>query len=177
MQAAAQLGHKSEIVSHLPPTTLYKLASAPAPVSEEIVERIEASEPLSPRQITNRLWEADQAAKREAAEAKLNPDERKKAAQKKRAAESRRQREMENWRREQAENAARAAAAVKRAAEILAARLDDESFEAVDRLLAEANPWDIRKALQVAYQGTADQRGARQQVEGLVASALADPTA
>lgn len=172
MQAAAQLGAKSEIVSHLPPTTLYKLSSPslPEPVREEIVERLESGEALSPRQIADRLWEAEKAAKWAAAEAKLTPEERKRQARKKQDANRRRERELEKWRREQDEKREREAKAVKQAAEIIAARLDDESFDAVNRLLYEANPWDIRKALEVAYRGTAEQREARLQVEDMIGS-------
>ena len=172
MSVSEVLGSKSDTVSYLPPTVLYKLAAPTTPQAarEEIVGRIEAGEALSPREVTDRLWEADQVAKREAAQAKLTPEERKRQAKSKRDAETRRQRDLERWRQEQAEKGARSAAAVKQVAEILAARLDDESFEIVDRLLAEVNPWDVRRALQDAYGGTAEQREGRRQVREIVAT-------
>ena len=53
MQAAAHFGSKSEIVSHLPPTTLYKLASpsTPAHVRETVLRRLDAKEPLPVKEI------------------------------------------------------------------------------------------------------------------------------
>jgi hypothetical protein len=69
MQAAAQLGAKSETVSHLPPTALYKLAapSTPSEVREGILSRIEAGEALTPHQIMGEVREAKEATKKRVA--------------------------------------------------------------------------------------------------------------
>lgn len=68
MQAASQLGHKSEIVSHLPPTILYKLSapSTPPALREEIVGRLEAGEALKPEDILSEVREKREAARRQA---------------------------------------------------------------------------------------------------------------
>lgn len=150
MLAATQLGHKSEIVSHLPPSTLYRLAapSTPAPVRDEIVSRLEAGEAVTPRQIEVRLY----AARKEAEQAKLTPDERKRQSAAKRMREARQRREIEKSRQEQEERQARRAAATKALAEILAPLLNDESYGSVCRLLGECDPWSIREALAEARQ-------------------------
>lgn len=81
--AAERLGAKSEIVSHLPPTVLYKLAAAPEPVREGIVRRIEEGEPIAPEAILAEVDKAREAAKAGAAadresarRAKLTDDQR-----------------------------------------------------------------------------------------------------
>lgn len=166
MQAATRLGHKSEIVSHLPPTTLYQLAapSTPAPVRQQIVERIEAGEPLSPRQIESIVYEARIQVRQERAEAKLTPDERSRRAKSKRDAEARRRREHEKWQREQEERMARKRAIAAELAGILAPLLNDETYRRVCELIHEVNTFDMREALGRAYGPTAADRAAAEQV-------------
>lgn len=55
MQAAAAFGDKSEIISHLPPTTIYALSAPSVPVSvrKEVVQRLEAGERISPTDLTS----------------------------------------------------------------------------------------------------------------------------
>jgi hypothetical protein len=54
MNAAAECGTKSEIVSVLPPTALYALSapSTPAPVRDAVLVRLEAGERLGPGEQT-----------------------------------------------------------------------------------------------------------------------------
>lgn len=71
MQAAERFEGKSEIVSHLPPTVLYKLAapSTPEPVLTAVLKRIEAGETIQPKAIEVEIREArDEAVKRAKAE-------------------------------------------------------------------------------------------------------------
>ncbi|GEP00031.1 hypothetical protein [Methylobacterium haplocladii] len=145
MQAATQFGHISEIVSHLPPSTLYRLAAAstPAPIREEIVSRLEAGEAVTPRQIEAKLYQA----RKEAEQAKLTPEERKRQAKTKRDADARARRHAEKWRKEQDERLERKTGATNALAEILSPRLDEESYAAVYRLLGECDPWTLREAL------------------------------
>ncbi|MFK5597954.1 hypothetical protein ACFZ8E_13190 [Methylobacterium sp. HMF5984] len=150
MQAAVQLGHISEIVSHLPPTALYRLAasSTPAPVREEIVSRLEAGEAITPRQIDARLYQA----RKEAEQAKLTPEEKRRQAKAKRDATARDRRHAEKWRQAQDERMVRKTEATNALAEILAPRLDDESYAAVYELLGKCDPWTLREALAKARQ-------------------------
>ena len=55
MMAATAFGDKSEIVSHLPPTTIYALSAPTVPSSfrEEVVGRLEAGERLSANELTH----------------------------------------------------------------------------------------------------------------------------
>src|SRR3954470_3532232 len=80
MSAAAVLGDKSDIVSFLPPTTIYQLAapSMPPPVREEIVERIE-NERLAPATVEKIVREAKDETRRQRALAKMSAAERKAA--------------------------------------------------------------------------------------------------
>lgn len=85
MQAAERFEGKSEIVSHLPPTVLYKLAapSTPEPVRAAVLKRIEAGETVQANAIVEEIREAkDEAARRakaekeEARRAALTPEQR-----------------------------------------------------------------------------------------------------
>lgn len=85
MQAAERFEGKSEIVSHLPPTVLYKLAapSTPEPVRAAVLKRIEAGETMKAEASVEEIREAkDEAARRakaereEARRAALTPEAR-----------------------------------------------------------------------------------------------------
>lgn len=153
MQAAAEFGHKSETVSHLPAAVLYKLAapSTPATVRDEIVSRLEKGEALTPKAIDLRLREVRGDVRQAKADAKLAPEERKRQAQAKKAAEARRQREHEKSQQEHKERQEWKAAATQEVAQILASRLDDKAFKEVIDLLRECELWRLPDALSDAY--------------------------
>ena len=167
MQAASQLGHKSETVSHLPAGVLYKLAapSTPAPVRDEIVGRLEAGEVLTAKAIDSRLWEARAAAKSASADAKLTPDERKRQSQTKKAAEARRQREHQKHHAEVAQRAAERKSAANELAAILVRFLDHDAYDRAYTLFSTVNSYEMREAL-------ADARHAA----GHVSSGYAEPS-
>ncbi|WP_336489579.1 DUF3102 domain-containing protein [Methylobacterium nigriterrae] len=151
MQAAAQLGHKCEIVSHLPPTTLYRLAasSTPAHVREDIVRRLEAHESLPPKTIEAMVEDAKEKAKRRAAEEKeaarwaaLSPEQQA-AEAKHRKSRARRKAEREvqlNRERAEREKRARAEAAER---EVAALFLVEKMGKHLPRFLqlAKASGW------------------------------------
>jgi predicted transcriptional regulator len=86
MRAAIEFSGQYEIISVLPPTTVYRLAapSTPAPVREEIIERMEAGEPLTPAAIETMVSEAKEKAKL----AKLTPEQKKRQISNKKREES-----------------------------------------------------------------------------------------
>jgi hypothetical protein len=131
MDVAAKFGDKSDIVSVLPPTTLYDLAAAstPAPVREEVVHRLEAGERLDPHAVNHMVRTAREAARQERRLAKMTPEERKADEKKlRRARITREQREAETQRqrvrREEEEKRRQRAAA--EAANILRTKLGDD---------------------------------------------------
>jgi predicted transcriptional regulator len=103
MQAARHFGEKdkSEIISRLPPTTIYKLAAptTPEPLRQQVVKRLEAGEHLEPAAVDAMVSEAREAARKQAEAEKeaariasLSPEElkREKAAEKGREYRARR---------------------------------------------------------------------------------------
>ncbi len=113
---AAKHFPKSDIVSCLPPSVIYKLAAPSADdVREEIVSQIEAGDLVSPTTIVARL----NAAK---AEASHNSPRRRRDAKKAAAAE----RKHERAQRELAERAAKAATARASAARLIVDYLGDD---------------------------------------------------
>lgn len=78
MMAATEFGDKTDIVSDLPPTALYKLAapSTPEPIREEVIQRLEAGERLGLKEVEDRLWLAREADKKAREEARLTPRQR-----------------------------------------------------------------------------------------------------
>jgi hypothetical protein len=153
MNTAEVLGSKSDTLSYLPPTTLYALAarSTPAPIRDEIVQRVEAGEALTAKAIDRHLWEARARAKQEDIDAKLAPEERKRKAQAKRASEARRRRENEKWRAEQDEAAAKRRAEADELAVILAPLLDAEAYRRVYELIHRVHTLDMRTALSAGW--------------------------
>lgn len=160
MTAAETLGTKSDTVSYLPPSVLYALSapSTPAPVRERIVERIEAGEVLSPRQVEGLVYEARVQAKQEQIAAKLTPEERSRRAKSKQDADTRRQRQHEKWLQEQDEERARTRAKADELAAILAPLLTDETYRQVYKLIHEVSLFDMRTALSAAYIPTAEDK-------------------
>jgi hypothetical protein len=63
MSAALAFGDKYDTVSFLPPTTLYRLAAASAPVRDEIVRRFETGERL-PGSVVEEIVKRDRARER-----------------------------------------------------------------------------------------------------------------
>ena len=130
MSAAAVLGDKSDIVSFLPPTTIYQLAapSMPPPVREEIVERME-NERLAPATVEKIVREAKDETRRQRALAKMSAAERKAAERKaKRSRATREQREAEAQRRQQEWEAdeQRRERATTEVAELIKSRMGDD---------------------------------------------------
>lgn len=82
MAAADLFASKSVSVTRMPPTALYALSapSTPALVREQLVQRIEAGEKLSAKQVEKIVHEAREQARREQEEAKLTAEQRKRRA-------------------------------------------------------------------------------------------------
>jgi hypothetical protein len=71
MRAATEFGDKIEIISNLPPTEVYRLASPSTPTSarDAVVARLEAGERVEPgevRELVRNAKEADRRVKEEA---------------------------------------------------------------------------------------------------------------
>lgn len=78
MQAATALADKSETVSYLPVSTVYEIARAPEPIRLQVVQELEAApSPVPAKEVSNIIFQAQQAAKEEARIAKLSPAQRK----------------------------------------------------------------------------------------------------
>jgi hypothetical protein len=96
MAAAAGVGAKSEIVSHLPVMTLLEVAKSPEPIRAKVLEKMEsahkAEAPLAVDAVKNALYRARIELKEAALEAKLSP------AQKRKRKEER-ERERVKWER------------------------------------------------------------------------------
>lgn len=84
MATAEAFGDKYETVSYLPASTVYKLAASKVEaVREAVVSELEAGAKLSAKDIENRIWEAQEAAKKSKRE---TPHERKARLGRERAA-------------------------------------------------------------------------------------------
>lgn len=135
MAAATGVGAKSEIVSHLPVTTLLEVAKSPEPIRAKVLEKMASAEaPLPVDKVREVLHEARIEQKRAERDAKLSP------AQKKREKEARRkdreEQEARNVKRRQDE--AREERATVRLAELLLSRLGEDRDE-VATLLEQTN--------------------------------------
>jgi hypothetical protein len=66
MSVWQKFGDKSELVSHLPQTTLYAVAakSTPETVRTDVIERFEAGKQIQPRDIKKMITTAKQAKKK-----------------------------------------------------------------------------------------------------------------
>lgn len=153
MNVAAVLGPKSDTVSYLPPTILYALAarSTPAPLREEIVQRLEAGEPLTAKSIDRHLRDARVDARQAKRDAKLSPEERKRQAQAKKASDARRKREHEKHTQEMAERDAKRIAEAEELAGILAPLLDADAYRRVYELINRVYTSEMRTALSEAW--------------------------
>lgn len=161
MSAAECFAAKTEIVSVLPPTLIYKLAadSTPEPVREQIVgELTGVTGPVSREQaqaISARIDGAKQAAKEEAAAAKQSPDERKKQAASKKAAEARRLREAEKQEAEWAARRAQKLTDAARLAELIVLHMPAEAVREVYDLIQTAAIYEVRTEILRVQSGDA----------------------
>src|SRR5687768_6309412 len=82
-RAATEFGDKIEIISNLPPTEVYRLASPSTPpsVRDTVVSRLEAGERVEPVEVRTLVRDAKEADRRAKEEAKLSPRTRKARAQ------------------------------------------------------------------------------------------------
>jgi hypothetical protein len=144
MQAAAAFGDKSEIVSHLPPTTLYQLASpsTPQPVREGVIQRLAAGEKVTAAAVASEISTARHEAKEAERKAKITPEEK----ERRKRAEARWKREVEKNRAEmQAQHEARMLATARLAVlmtEALGPRWSD-----ADALLRELKDFKLSEAM------------------------------
>jgi hypothetical protein len=121
MQASAQFDGKTEIISDLPPTTIYQLSapSTPAPIREAVIQRLEAGERVEPRDVHNMVWEAKQKAKEARADAKLTEGQRKRRVKR----EEKRRQEAEQWQHELEERKRQQEGAIVRARDLIVSSL------------------------------------------------------
>jgi hypothetical protein len=84
MLAATSFGDKVEIISNLPPTEVYRLASPSTPpsVRDAVLARLEAGERVEPVEVRALVRDAKETARRGKAEAPMSPRQRKTRAQK-----------------------------------------------------------------------------------------------
>jgi hypothetical protein len=143
MRAAEAFGARTETVSHLPPTTLYALASPSAPesVRAQVLARLDAGEPVEAEEVSEilsdarRLDRSREMAARTAARRARTPASRDRAAERARA-------EFDRLERETAERTAQRKAALATAVEILERRLGDERAAFLDALDGASSPYD-----------------------------------
>ena len=83
MSVAQQFGDKTEIISDLPLTEVYRLASpsTPSSVRDAVVARLEAGDRVEPVEVREQVRDAKEKASRVKAEAQLSPQQRKARAQ------------------------------------------------------------------------------------------------
>ena len=148
---AAGLASKSDTVSVLPPTAIYKLASPSTPdiARDTIIDRLEKGEMVSMKEVTDEI----DCRRREQAEAdrlaKLSPKER----ERKKRQREKRQRESAaseaKWRKceEEKRSAAQQAIAIARD------RLDAESFKEFAILIQRSSGWRFADELHKALEG------------------------
>jgi hypothetical protein len=128
MQAATALGNKSETVSYLPVSTVYEIARAPEPIRAKVMEELEtAPAPVPAKEVSNIIYQAQEAAKRAARDAALSPAAKKRAKQEREKAKADHLAFMAKRAREDAEQER----AIVRLAELLLARLGDDKEEVV----------------------------------------------
>lgn len=154
INVAERLADKLPTVGKLPPTVVYALAapSTPAPIREEVVQRLEAGEEIAPASILSTISDARKAEEIAKADAKLTEEQRRKKAQKekrqkrdreKEEAERQRQREAEKAKRLRQWQAARTASAL--ITNMLGDRLGD-----LAELLEEADVRDVANLVLMA---------------------------
>jgi hypothetical protein len=123
--AAAELVAEYETVSHLPTTTLYRLASAPDPVRVAMVERLDKGETVSKSDISDAVWQHRHAEAEAQRIARTPPAKLKRE----RTTKERREREREARRLEYEKAEQEERTAARRAIAILRERLDENQFK------------------------------------------------
>lgn len=151
MRAAMTLATKPEIVSVLPPVTVYALAakSTPEDLRADVIAKFEAGHRLDAREIDARIIEARRTKKEEEARAvrmrkraKLSPEEQTKAEQAE-ARKAKRQEAQDAERRLRDEERKRAA---EDAATVLTERLGDD-LPRIMGLIESVGVYRVREAL------------------------------
>ena len=144
MRAAERFGSQAQLVSHLPLSTVYRLASPSTPptIVEEVIAHSEAGTPLPARAVEDRLTRARHERQEEARLAKMTEKQRRQRER----AKARKERETEDWRAKyEAENAKRMTA-TERASTLIADHLGDRVPEFLE--LMDETWWpEVRAAL------------------------------
>lgn len=146
MKAAQAFEGKYATVAHLPPSTVYALAAAPAETRAAVVVRIEEGERLTEETVKNVLWEARQERKRAAVEAKMSPRQRRSRAQAATEFQKRRAKEVAEFERKESERKQALAAAVR----IVVPSLGDHLTEVIAHLETAGRCGELVEALKAA---------------------------
>lgn len=153
MAAAEWADGKNEIISVLPPTAIYLLASpsTPEPARAEVIEQIRGGEAVTLRTVRDIVAQAREKARQEARDkteerrrAKLSPEQVRKEGRSRAAREKRRRLQEEEGRRRH-EEAERRTANTDRLAAIIVAALSGNR-EAAD-LAADCVEWTLGRAI------------------------------
>lgn len=121
MSAAGEFGDKTDMVSDLPPSVVYELATSPEPVRETVVKRLEAGEKVGPVEVRDLVKQAKEAERKARETAKLKPSQR--SYRKRKEVSIEREQEQARIRGERRMKATRDAAAMLR--EALGDKLDE----------------------------------------------------
>jgi hypothetical protein len=100
MRAATEFSDKIEIISNLPLTEVYRLASPSTPpsVRDAVVARLETGEHIEPAEVRELVRDAKEDARRVEAEAQLSPQQRKTKAQRQAKRQAKEEREWQEHR-------------------------------------------------------------------------------
>jgi hypothetical protein len=153
MRAFSTLGPKSETVADLTPTIIHKLAAAPAPIRERVLQRREAEHVPADR-VRDVLAEEIAAEKTVKAEAAMTPDQRRKPQAKRR----REQRERERFEADRAAQRDAVDAINSRVAHLLI-ELAGERLPALSEALAGSSFEPLRRWLEMPDGWTVDRFG------------------
>ena len=141
IQAAEWAEGKNDIVSHLPPTTLYLLSakSTPEEIQAEVVSDLKAGKPVEVRRIEHQIADA-KLKRRDAAQAKRRNQRRSKAAI------QRRERETEKRQIEMQERKAREEQATSEILSILR-KLGRTDLDRLAELFEVVQTWQVQQRL------------------------------
>lgn len=138
MQAAVALGDKCEIVSYLPATAVYQLASAPEEVRETVIQKLEAGERVDPVEVKFMVKDAKAAEKEKKIDAKRTPAQRRH--------HQRVVRDNEKAERERQERLASRRAATEEIVALLIEKMGDDLPRFIT-LFRQVDTWEMTKAL------------------------------